>query len=1014
MRPLKLKMSAFGPYAGVVELPLEKLGRKGIYLITGDTGSGKTTIFDGITYALYGQTSGENRDGTMMRCTYADPKTPTEVELEFACRNEIYKIRRRPSYSRPKQRGSGFTEVPAEAEMFFPDGRVLVKTGEITQAVTELLGIDREQFSRIAMIAQGEFQKLLLAGTKDRIAIFRKIFRTENYNRLQERIRAEARALQQKAQEQEQKLRAFSDGLELPDPAEPGESPVSAEPEGSPGGSPYPAEPGVSPVSAEPGELSGESTYPAEPEVSQEESRAAGEALRGALPLAKAGELPWEEIVSLTDKMIEADRGALEKLLEKREKDDQETDRIKADLVRAEKNEQLRQALESDRIRRREKEAALKALETELQEAEKTRDSITDLQTQAGALEGRMPEYDALDSLREELKKEKELCEEDGKLLERQRQKLQQRQDEAAKKEAELADLVKNTEMPEKLQAELSLQEERKARLEEIAEAAAELSKEENKKKILQKDYSEKIELAEQLEQKHMAMRRRFLNAQAGLLAETLREGEPCPVCGSVNHPDPAELSKETPSSEAVEEAEKNARGAADEAAGISSRIAVISSRIGTLRKEVEQSGTQRIEGFPLEAPGEEPLEAPGEEPLEAPGEPLEESGAKQIAELRETQIRMIREEQKKNEDVLKDLETRIREASSRKKRKTALEAELPGLKEENRKAEEALHKDERELEGRRAALQEKEASALQMADRLPWPKRSDAQAEILRLKEKSKSLQDALDDARRRHTEARDAVRDIRARIESAEEQLAGAEETDIGTLRRLADEADLKQKEDGRRMQSMQTRISINEKALSGLRGNIEAREAMESRYRRVLDLSDTIGGTLSGSEKIMLETWVQMRYFDRIIERANTRLLTMTAGRYRMKRRTESGSRRGQSGLELNVFDYYNGTERDIRSLSGGESFDASLALALGLADEIQSGAGGIRLDTMFVDEGFGSLDPDTLDRAMQALQDLGEGDRLVGVISHVSEMKNRIDRQIVITKNQDGTSTPRIVV
>ena len=252
-----------------------------------------------------------------------------------------------------------------------------------------------------------------------------------------------------------------------------------------------------------------------------------------------------------------------------------------------------------------------------------------------------------------------------------------------------------------------------------------------------------------------------------------------------------------------------------------------------------------------------------------------------------------------------------------------------------------------------------------------------------------------------------------INSRIATVRKTLEGLTFEEEESLREKVREVTYERNSMRRTIEEVSARRLGNEKNLRGLRKEHEAFTEREERFTGIKGLADTVAGTRSGSEKIMLETYVQMRFFDRIIERANTRLMVMTAGRYRMLRRKEAASNKGQSGLDLNILDYHNGTERDIRTLSGGESFDASLALALGLSDEVQSSAGGIKLDTMFVDEGFGSLDPEALDRAVSALSSLGEGHRLVGIISHVEEMKNRIDRQIRVFKNDDGTSRVEIV-
>ncbi len=210
------------------------------------------------------------------------------------------------------------------------------------------------------------------------------------------------------------------------------------------------------------------------------------------------------------------------------------------------------------------------------------------------------------------------------------------------------------------------------------------------------------------------------------------------------------------------------------------------------------------------------------------------------------------------------------------------------------------------------------------------------------------------------------------------------------------------------------MHSYIASNKSALQKIKLKSGDLDDYEKRYQWVLPLSNTANGKVAGKEKIMLETYIQMTYFDRIISRANTRFMVMSGGQYELKRRKEAEDKKAQSGLDLDIIDHYNGTERSVKTLSGGESFKASLSLALGLSDEIQSIAGGIKLDTMFVDEGFGNLDDDSINQAMNALSGLAEGNRLVGIISHVSELKNRIDKQIVVAKEKSGGSKANIIM
>ena len=296
----------------------------------------------------------------------------------------------------------------------------------------------------------------------------------------------------------------------------------------------------------------------------------------------------------------------------------------------------------------------------------------------------------------------------------------------------------------------------------------------------------------------------------------------------------------------------------------------------------------------------------------------------------------------------------------------------------------------------------------------LPFDSRRAAEERIEELAKTIERRKAALRNAEKAYTDSAGRVRELKAAIAGLEEQLSGGPEPDREGVTRQKAELTRQRKALEDRIKGIHAGLAANRSALAGIRDKAGELEALETRRVMVCDLSATANGTLSGKEKIMLETYVQTTYFDRIIDRANTRLMMMTGGQYELKRRIEAENQKSQSGLDLDVVDHYNGSERSVKSLSGGESFKASLSLALGLSDEIQSSSGGVRLDTMFVDEGFGSLDEESLDQAMKALTGLTEGNRLVGIISHVAELKNRIDRQIVVTKERSGGSKAQIVL
>ena len=909
MRPLRLELSAFGPYAGRTEIDFSALGESGLYLITGDTGAGKTTLFDAITFALFGEASGVGRDCAMLRSKYAAPETPTEVALTFEYGGKEYRVRRNPEYERPRKRGGGFTTEAADAELIRPDGSVVTRVREVGEAVREILGVDFSQFSQIAMIAQGEFLKLLHADTKDRQRIFREIFKTGAYLRFQDRLKQEADALSAQCRELERSIAQS---------------------------------------------LGGAGCDPDDPRCA--ELQRAKDALLISDAQAILEELCDADAIALEETRRDLD--ALEKRLES----------VNAALGRAEELKKAALALEKAEnelvLRKQTFASAEKALERERArqpEAER-------LGAQASALEARLPEYDARETLRT---KEK-------------RARLQlQAEDQSRKAAAQTLET--------KTAALTALREERRT-LETAGEELQRLLREQQDAETGQKalcailnlfetldelserlrgarrDYLVKRDGLTQAKQTYERMYCAYLDEQAGVLAQTLVDGLPCPVCGATDHPIPARLSPHAPSKAQLDRARKAAETAAAEAEEASRAAEVLRGQLEATRENLAR---------------------------QAPS-----------AERTEIQERIDALEERKTA-----LEAQRREADRRIRRREALDTQIPALDGECRKLDAGIRRSDEQLAALDAGLAEMARQLAAYGEKLPFADKRAALAERDRLGAGQQRIQNAYRNAEKAYHDAAKTVSQLEGGIEKLREQLSGAEVPNTEALTEQQNEINREKTILSRRHTALHTRLSANRAALEAVAANGAELEALERRCAWVRNLADTARGQLSGREHFALETYVQTTYFERIIARANLRFLMMSGGQYELKRRA-SGPGRGQSGLELDVVDHLNGSERSVKSLSGGESFLASLSLALGLSDEVQSSAGGIRLDTMFVDEGFGSLDDDTLQQAMRALLTLSEDRRLVGVISHVAQLKERIDRQIVVTKDRDGGSHVQI--
>lgn len=909
MRPVYIRMSAFGPYAGIQELNMEELGAGGLYLITGDTGAGKTTIFDAITFALYGEASGDSREAGMLRSKYADPSVPTEVELTFIYGGKTYKVCRNPEYERPTKRGTGMTMQKAEAELIYPDGRVVTKPKDVTAAVTEIMGVNREQFCQIAMIAQGKFRDLIEKGTTERQKIFREIFRTAPYQQVQDILKGKYRALERECETLRESVKQYIQGILW--------------------------------------------------------NKDASE------------ETPVEEVMELLTEQNKADQEIQAGLFEELQQKEQVLQKIRSELERdreRKKRQKLYLELQDKRQEQQEQLVEVRRRYQGEQEKGPERQRIGD---EISRLESLMPQYLHL----EELKKNERADQDEREKLSGKQRQYEAKQEELKGKIQEGREagesLADAPEEYQKLLFESEKHQKYMERLQNLSKVILQYEKLQQDLLVKQREYQTERDKVRKKEMDYHAKNQAFLDEQAGILAQTLVEDQPCPVCGSIHHPAPAEQNPGAPSKDELELLQQ-------ELEQCRVREAEASRKAGELLGNVQS----RAESIKREAEG-----------LELTGT-LEEM-KHQLANL-----------QKQGQTTEKQLQQEKGLASEKVKQKDMWNRLLP----EQEKALEKVTEELQQIRERQAAVESKQKAAGEEIQRLtgvlPYPGQKEAQEKHIELVQKQNEMKRQLEQAEKAVQTAEVEIAGTEGRLKELRQQLEEAVEADTEALRQKQAEIETEKAACEERGKELHHRIQNNQSVLKNLQNRSKELVEKEKQYTMVRSLAVTALGNIPGKEKIMLETYVQMTYFDRIIARANTRLMVMTGGQYEMKRRRGSSNLRSQSGLELDVIDHYNGSERSIRTLSGGESFQASLSLALGLADEIQASAGGIRLDTMFVDEGFGSLDSESLEQAVQALAGLAESKRLVGIISHVDELKNRIDRQIVVKKERSGGSTAEI--
>lgn len=880
MKPEKLIISGWGPFKGCEEIDFTQFDGRGLFLVTGATGAGKTTIFDAITYALYGNLSGELREKNSVRSDFAEPDTPTFVELLMQHGDREYKVKRNPEYCRPSKRAkNGMTKERENALLWLPDGSVTEGVREVNEKLRTLLALDYGQFKQLTMIAQGEFSRMLLAAPKEKTAIFRSIFGTELYERFAQQLRARAQALYGEVQERKSKLEEDV-RLLLANEAE-GEA-LTALRELT--DTPYWNYGRIGEALADIGVKAAarEAALQAECRALQEKQD------------KLTGEVARRKLVNEQLDQLEAARQTLARLAERQE----EYDGMRARLLRGQAAERLKGAVQR-------KQLAAQYLQKNRKQEQSVRKT----------LERQEQEQEAL------------------AFFAQHRQEIQ-----------EYMALVRQC----AAQEAQALAEEESRKL-----AAAEWEQEKQHFLAAEQEKNEKQAAYEQADQK-------YRYAVVGVAARMLKPGKPCPVCGSVAHPDPAKEEPGLPS-----ETELAAlRRAWEQAAGREREVQALAAEKRALAEAAEKRAAESGESLQLL-----------QREAKRAGRVLTEAGNGLLPEAffertQEHQISFFQEKERRQEQLAALLE--------------ACREQLAGLEKEKLSCEQ-------EWEESRTALEE---------GLLREGFSTEDSCEEAVLTEKDRS---GLEQQLARYAEQKNAAEGVRLHLEG---MLSVREKYDLS---QLAGEQELLRAELAARQQDWKRAHAFSDAAertgqLFGKKraGIAEAEEV----YGYVRDLDNLASG--NNPRRLVFEQYVLSGCFDRILAAANLRLYRMSGSRYELFRVEEAGDGRVKDSLEIEVKDYYTGKTRSVKTLSGGECFKAALSLALGMSDVIQAENGGIQVDALFIDEGFGALDQESLDQACEALTGLVESDRMIGIISHVAELRERIDSQLIIEKTNSGSS------
>ena len=1034
MRPIKLTISAFGPYASKQVIDFEELKGRNIFVISGKTGAGKTTIFDAISYALYGEASGESRETDSLRSHFADDNTETYVELEFELRGERYIVNRVPKQKKKKARGEGYTEKSADATLTLPDGKVITKVKNVTDKIIEILGITREQFKQIVMLAQGEFKKLLLADSVEREGIFRKIFNTYDFEKIQAELKDKAANLSKNRTKSKHEMEINLKNIK-------GEHDIVIDE--------YVDFPLVIEKLKDLLERDNNIYKTLNEEGKEVDNKLQVKNQEKAIIETNNNLIKEKEIITK----------ALEELLSKEDeyknksktiidgKNAKEVKYIEDKLIETTKKLTKREEdynlslknIDSLKLKQEEANKLLQIEESKECDREKLSVEINNL----NKLEEKIIELDSLNNKVMHLKQSAE----NSKLqIINNKKETEELKKSKEEKELQLKDIA--TLETKKVELESDIKAKNKT-LDEVRELFKVIRSFQNtyiEHNNKAKEYKEFEVEYKKVKENYEKMDDLYKKEQAGILASKLQENEPCPVCGSTNHPNKATIKEnlKIPTKEELKVAKENLDKLEKENLEKINNLTTLNSNKTTYLEQVNNhlsmlSATLNIDktfnsetakvvknlGTELKSVidklKDELLKVIDKISLKEKIEKelnlitttinerehslikLEECEKNYTTELTQN-ITKIDEYKKEIPENITDLKTLNNLIEVKTKELNISKEKLAKLRLEN----ENLAK---KLEGENSTSKEINKSIEELKLEIANNKANFNEA----IKEQGFDNIQTYEDAKLQISMVESLEKEVenynselkltKAKQEDIINKTKDIVFMDITTIDEEIRSIQNNKKELESKLRELHAIIVGNKTILKNVENlNIEFKE-IEEEYKVVGELADLANG--KKAPYISFERYILASYFEDIIEAANIRLEKMTGDRFSLIRKTSKSKGAGQKGLELEIYDNDTDSSRDVSSLSGGESFKASLSLALGLSDIVQSNAGGVSLDTMFVDEGFGTLDPQSLDNAIDSLLELQRGGRLVGIISHVEELKERIDAKLEVTSTSKGS-------
>lgn len=995
MMPISLTLSAFGPYPDTITIDFESFQEDGLFLITGPTGSGKTMIFDAMIFALYGKTSGQIRQTDSLRCDHALNEIPTFVEFSFSLHQQNYTIKRNPKYYLEGKK----TPKQPSALLTLPDGKMVEGIKEVNQKMISLLGVDDQQFKQICMIAQGEFTKLIMASSDEREKVLRELFHSETYQKLEEKLKVHLKTYQDKYDLLLNKRKDLMQELQVEDHQE------------------Y---------------LSKQTKLIASQQKEYDDLKKDLDQKKQQLQLYR---LQNQRLIQLKDlkqqfqdlKKQENDYQKLNKTVDTLKKA-QETNYLYISYIKQQKKLQTLKLNQEDFLKQlkklekdyQEKKVQADFLDYKQQTKEKLQNQIQETKQLINQIYQYQNDYQNLQTLKQQYR----MLDEEHKLFLKKKEKFEnglQRDQERIQSEQQVQSKY------ELIKQQYVRLNEQKVKVHQLSDYYDQILKLNENKSDLQEEYTVVEKQVDHEKMQYNQMEKLYFRKQAGIFALQLKEDQPCPICGSLHHPHPAQIEKEDITKEKLDQQAKKVKQQEHRLQDILQKILLSNQKKEMLVKQTKQLSSE----------------------LNIQEEISKEIFIKELDHLSKDEKRMKKEYlelqdelkyiQKLKKSVALSLKDMSTYESKELKQAQSLENIQVQIHQLSGKLDDSLRQYEIGEVNKNYQQVQKEYRQLSLEIETIQQDYEKVKNKYLEIKTKISSLnqqiiqeQEIYDELDNKYHTALDAfineeeflnlktqinqisilekkyqdylisLKSLNKQIISLENEVKDSTYVDLSSLSETIKEVNQQLREKNDDLEKLKIDYSLKEKMIKDIQKINQQLEKDEDTYQRYLDLYNLASG--KNNARVSIERYVLATYFENMLIYANVIMKQLSQGRYQLLRKDDAGKGRSQQGLELDVFDQESGNIRSIKTLSGGESFKAALSLALGLSRMVQDYAGGIELNTLFIDEGFGSLDSQSLDQAMNCLMELHHENKLIGIISHVSDLKDRIERQLVVERKQ----------